>query len=200
MTPYKIISIILHPIFMPLIVLHLTFKSISAITFSISEQLPFIYLIIGLFTIVFPIIGTLFLILKGDVSSLEMSNNKERSKPLFFGLVFMLIGYYLLTNIFTYSHEIKPIYLGALLIITLSIIISKKWKISLHLLGVGGAVGVFLYLQQIYGGMLQIVLLFILLSGLLAHARLKEGAHNYEQVYAGFLLGIVTEYLFLLLY
>ena len=185
---------------MPIIVLHLTFEHIPAITFSIKEQLPSVYLIIGLFTIIFPIISTLFFIVKGTVSSLEMNDKKERSKPLFVGLVFMIFGFYLLNNVFIYSPQIKSIYLGALLIVILSIIISKKWKISLHLLGIGGAIGVFLYLQQIYGGMLQIVLLFIILSGVLAYARLKEGAHNPMQVYIGFLLGVITEYLILLIY
>ena len=70
----------------------------------------------------------------------------------------------------------------------------------MHLLGIGGVVGVFIALQIMHGDFLYLLLLFILLSGLLGVARIKQKAHNYTQVYAGFLVGLSVELITLLVY
>ena len=84
--------------------------------------------------------------------------------------------------------------LGVVLIVVLSTIISKFWKISLHMLGIGGGTGVFLGLQYLFGSLLNIVIVFLLLSGLLGASRIKEKAHNHSQVYVGFLIGVFIEF------
>ena len=85
------------------------------------------------------------------------------------------------------------ILLGAILIIILAGIISAFWKISLHMLGVGGGTGVFLGLHYLFGGLLHVVIFFLLLSGLLGVSRIKENAHDHAQVYVGFLTGLIIE-------
>ena len=92
------------------------------------------------------------------------------------------------------------LYTPTILIIIFAAIISKFWKISLHLLAIGGVVGVFIALQLIAGGVLYLLLIFILLSGILGFARIMQKAHNYTQVCVGFLLGISVELVSLLLY
>ena len=77
---------------------------------------------------------------------------------------------------------------------------SKFWKISLHLIGIGGVLGVFLALQIIKGGLLNLIVALILVSGILAFARLKEKAHSPAQVYAGFLLGVFSEFFIVIIY
>tara|TARA_B110000908_G_scaffold3799_1_gene4971 strand:- start:433 stop:1035 length:603 start_codon:yes stop_codon:yes gene_type:complete len=196
----KFISIVLHPIFMPLLALYLTLKSIPSIAFAISQYLNYTYGIVICCTILFPLVTLFFLIKSGKVSSLEMSNHKERSLPLFRTVVWMLLGLYMLNNILFYAPIIKAEIIGAILIMLIAAIISKFWKISLHLLGIGGVVGVFIALQIINGGVLYLLLIFILLSGILGVARIDQKAHNHAQVYAGFLLGVCIELATLLIY
>ena len=200
MKPTQLISIILHPIFMPLIALHLTLLTTPSLALTLNQNLILIYSILIFSTIVLPLVSIFWLIQKGRVSSLEMSNHKERSLPLFKTVIWMSFGYYLLQNILFYAPILKAELLGAILIILLAAIISKFWKISLHLLGIGGVVGVFIALQIIHGDFLYLLLLFILLSGLLGVARIKQKAHNYAQVYAGFLVGLSVELITLLVY
>ena len=200
MKPTQLISIILHPIFMPLIALHLTLLTTPSLALTLNQNLILIYSILIFSTIVLPLVSIFWLIQKGRVSSLEMSNHKERSLPLFKTVIWMSFGYYLLQNILFYAPILKAELLGAILIILLAAIISKFWKISLHLLGIGGVVGVFIALQIMHGDFLYLLLLFILLSGLLGVARIKQKAHNYAQVYAGFLVGLSVELITLLVY
>ena len=196
----QLISILLHPMFMPILALHLTLLVLPSLAFTLSQNLLLIYGILIFSTMVLPLISIFWLMQKGKVSSLEMSNHKERSLPLFKTVIWMSFGYYLLQNLLFYTPILKAELLGAILIILLAAIISKFWKISLHLLGIGGIVGVFIALQIIHGNFLYLLLLFILLSGLLGVARIKQKAHNYAQVYAGFLVGLSVELITLLVY
>ena len=196
----QLISIILHPMFMPILALHLTLLVLPSLAFTLSQNLLLIYGILIFSTMVLPLISIFWLMQKGKVSSLEMSNHKERSLPLFKTVIWMSFGYYLLQNLLFYTPILKAELLGAILIILLAAIISKFWKISLHLLGIGGVVGVFIALQIIHGDFLYLLLLFVLLSGLLGVARIKQKAHNYAQVYAGFLVGLSVELITLLVY
>jgi len=196
----QLISILLHPMFMPILALNLTLLVLPSLSFTLSQNLLLIYGILIFSTMVLPLISIFWLMQKGKVSSLEMSNHKERSLPLFKTVIWMSFGYYLLQNLLFYTPILKAELLGAILIILLAAIISKFWKISLHLLGIGGVVGVFIALQIIHGDFLYLLLLFILLSGLLGVARIKQKAHNYAQVYAGFLVGLSVELITLLVY
>jgi len=196
----QLISIILHPMFMPLLSLHLTLLVLPSLAFTLSQNLLLIYGILVFSTMILPLVSIFWLMRKGKVSSLEMSNHKERSLPLFKTVIWMSFGYYLLQNLLFYTPILKAELLGAIIIILIAAIVSKYWKISLHLLGIGGVVGVFIALQIMHGDFLYLLLLFILLSGLLGVARIKQKAHNYAQVYAGFLVGLSVELITLLVY
>ena len=196
----QLIAIILHPMFMPLLSLHLTIHYIPSLSLILSHNLLLIYGIHIFSTMFLPLVSIFWLIRKGKVSSLEMSNHKERSLPLFKTAIWMSFGYYLLQNLLIYTPILKAELLGAILIIFLAAIISKFWKISLHLLGIGGVVGIFIALQIIHGDFLYLMLLFILLSGLLGVSRIKQQAHNHAQVYAGFLIGLNVELITILVY
>ena len=196
----QLISIILHPIFMPLLAIHLTLLALPSLSFTLSHNLILIYGVIIFSSIVLPLVSIFWLIKKGQVNSLEMSNHKERPLPLFKTVIWMSFGYYLLQNLLLYTPILKAELLGAILIILIAAIISKFWKISLHLLGVGGVVGVFLSLQIIHGDFLYPLILLILLSGILGVARIKQKAHNYTQVYVGFIVGLSVELITLLVY
>jgi len=196
----QLISILLHPMFMPLLALHLTLIVLPSLAFTLSQNLLLIYGILVFSTMILPLVSIFWLMRKGKVSSLEMSNHKERSLPLFKTVIWMSFGYYLLQNLLFYTPILKAELLGAIIIILIAAIVSKYWKISLHLLGIGGVVGVFIALQIMHGDFLYLLLLFILLSGLLGVARIKQKAHNYAQVYAGFLVGLSVELITLLVY
>ena len=196
----QLISIILNPIFMPLISFSITLLAIPSLSFTLSQNQQLIYGIIIFSSIILPLLSVFWLIRNGKVGSLEIKNHKERSLPLFKTVIWMSLGYYLLQNLLFYTPVLKAELLGAIIIILGATIISKFWKISLHLLGIGGVVGVFIALQIIYGDFLYLIMLFILLSGFLGVVRIKQKAHNNAQVYAGFLVGLSVELITILVY
>ena len=197
---FKIISVILHPIFIPIATIYISLMLFPSIGFAITRNLNFIYIILFFSTIFIPLISILFLIKINVVSSLEMNDYKERFFPLFITSASMFLGYYILEEILIFSVLLRHIMIGAIIIVFTSSIISKYWKISLHMLALGGLVGVLFSLNFLYSEIMNILIFFILISGLLGVARVKEKAHNNIQVYIGFLLGFFIEVYFVLLF
>lgn len=67
------------------------------------------------------------------------------------------------------------------------------WKISVHSIGVGGINGLLIGISRIMEAEITpLLFLSVLIAGLVGFARLKLNAHNYSQVYTGFLLGFFT--------
>jgi membrane-associated phospholipid phosphatase len=69
-------------------------------------------------------------------------------------------------------------------------IITSKWKISAHMIGIGGITGLIAYLIYYLHVNLEIYLIVIVLvSGLTGTARLILNAHHPSEIYSGFLMG-----------
>ena len=189
----RVISIILHPILMPIITFYLTLELVPNIHFSINNYLTYTFLILFVCTVMLPLISVLFLMKNNLVSSLDMKNYKERPTPLLITGLWMCYGYYNLKNILFFSPVLNAALICMIFIVFTSFIISKYWKISLHMLGVGGMTGLFFSLNLLFGNLLPITTLCVLLSGVLGVARINENAHSHTQIYVGFLLGFFIE-------
>ena len=191
----KILSFVFHPVLMPTyaILLLLYFSKVFSQFMPIEQKTHLINLTL-IFTLLLPLLGVFLLKKLKIVSSIYMENQKERKWPL----LIAISSYYLLFRMFEvlYIHPIIiKLVLGAMLILFLAVIISNFWKISLHMLGIGGVFGAFLAFQYLFGGKLFLIILLLLCSGLVAYARINENAHTLKQVYLGFLVGACAEFL-----
>ena len=190
----KFISVILHPVFMPSItILFVTQKYLNIIV--LESQIPIIIIGTIVFTLVLPLLSVCLLLLFNKIESLEIRKKEERFLPLLLSVIWMIIGFLYLKEILNYTPIIKSIYLGAIYILILSLFITRFWKISLHMLAIGGATGVLLTLELLFSQNTTSLLLFILFSGCLGSSRYSLKAHSLKQVYAGFLLGNIIMYL-----
>ena len=187
----KIISKILHPVFIPSVVIMIVIKDLPN-TLILPNQVPFVIATSIIFTLFLPILSVLYFFLTKRIQSLEMAKKEERFLPLLTSILWMILGFIIMKEVFTYSPIIKSIYLGAIYTLVIAMMITIRWKISLHMIGIGGAVGVFLALQLLYGELYNTLLLSILFSGILGYSRFKQKAHNLKQIYSGFMLGFLV--------
>ena len=129
-----------------------------------------------------------------------MKTRKERRKSLFIVFIIMLLGMPFFEDRSREAPVLMSIYLAFCVILIFAYIITKRWKISLHMLGIGATIGTFITLNYIYKELYAYSLFFILLSFLLAKARMEENSHNKLQVYSGLLLGTALQSMFILSY
>ncbi len=186
----KIISIIFQPLMMPLLTLLILFNSNTFIAFSIADEMKtFIYFLFIAFTVVLPTMIFLWLIKRGVISSLDMPEASERKIPFLISIILYFALYYLLRKL-ALPELVYLLLLGTILSIVVCFFITIIWKISIHMIAVGGVIGSLLALSIRLGAdFILPIYVVTLLAGFIGYARLKLYAHTPAQVYSGFLLG-----------
>jgi len=186
----KIISIIFQPLMMPLLTLLILFNSDTFIAFSIADEMKtFIYFLFIAFTVVLPTMIFLWLIKRGVISSLDMPEASERKIPFLISIILYFALYYLLRKL-ALPELVYLLLLGTILSIVVCFFITIIWKISIHMIAVGGVIGSLLALSIRLGAdFILPIYVVTLLSGFIGYARLKLYLHTPAQVYSGFLLG-----------
>ncbi len=152
----------------------------------------FIYLSVLLFTFILPVTILPLLLYSGLSKSLQFSERSERLIPLYLTL-FLYLASFLLIRQLPVSLVYPRFLFSASLSVFFVLAISYFWKISAHLVGWGGIVGLVSVLSFRFQSDLMIFLILaILAAGVTAFARLRLDEHNPLQVYSGFLLGLMT--------
>lgn len=204
----KFISIVFHPLLVMTYMLLLLIMVNPYIIFG-DQFLLFVNVFATSFLI--PMVGILVMWGLNMISSLEMPDKDER------------IGAYIVTGVFylwvtfnLYKNGSAPVALkvaslGATIGLFIAFIFNLFTKISLHALGMGGLLG-FTLLTMLYFsydsfywnsslfGSLEISMTFVfvsvlLLTGLVCTSRMILRAHNLQDLYAGFIVGLSTQFM-----
>jgi membrane-associated phospholipid phosphatase len=129
-----------------------------------------------------------------------MKNHKERIIPYFITFLLLYIAHVIIKKLpldYFYSTYLFAASISVLLVI----IISYFWKISTHMVGIGGFTGLILSLSlRMTANLLGILIIAIIVAGILGTSRLKLNAHNPSQVYMGYILGFFTIVFFCLFF
>lgn len=131
----------------------------------------------------------------GKVTTVFIDDKRERSWPLLLATGIYLFTYYFILNSARVPAFIQLFILGAAGAMILALLINLKWKISLHMIGIGGMCGaltVIYYVMQ-EGDPIWLCTWFIL-AGVLGTARFLLNAHTLLQLLAGFVLGFTAEF------
>lgn len=190
----KIYSFILQPFLMPLYSLALLFVYTNFFNLYIGQALQFL-LPVFVFTFIIPSLFTIVLVKMKYVRDLFLSDRIERILPY---LIFLASN--LSLTFFFYKSHVFFWFLGLIaapvLISFVGLIINFYWKISSHMLGVGGVIGTVLSVSFHVKGTSPVFLFAILfvLAGFLGVCRLYLKASSAAQVYVGFLLGGLLGY------
>ena len=136
------------------------------------------------------------------ISSLHMQKKEERMLPflltgtLYYGVIYLLDSVWNLPL----NPLIYKFMFGATLSIIIGMLITFNWKISVHMIGIGGVVGIATVLSKTGPEVLLYLLsVLIIIAGLIGFGRLQLKAHSLNQIIAGFLLGFSCEILILLI-
>jgi len=194
----QILSVVLHPILMPTYALLMIFGQSTYFASTVSPAHKFeLFTIIILNTLVLPVMTSYILVRRKWIKSFEMQKREERMMPYFLNLMLLLSSAYLINKL-NLPKVFFQLTLGAAAAVSIAIVINMKWKISIHMIGIGGLIGTFFGLSTfLLVDLRMLIILFLLVAGLLGAARLSLSAHSPAQIYTGFLVGFLCEYLLL---
>ena len=189
----NVISVIFHPLLMPSIGIIIIFNTgiyFSLLPYDVKRLIFYLILII---TFILPIAVIPFLKMQKLIADYKMSNIKERLLPLLIISILYLTGYLFTSNLSIIPQFIQNFFLSSVIAVFLTFIITYKWKISIHMVGIGGLTGIILALIKFHPINLHLYIIFaFLLSGIIGSTRLYLNEHKPLQVYSGFLLGFVV--------
>ncbi len=188
------ISYVFHPILMPILLLFIVFNTDSYIQLATPRTLQLtIYGLVAITTLVLPTFSSLLLVKNGIISSLQMPTKEERRIPFLITCSFYLFTFYLLKQA-GISSLIYILFLGASLTLLLTLLINLRWKISAHMVGIGGVIGALIGISMRLSIDYRLLILFLLLlSGTIGSARLLLKAHEPSHIYVGFVVGLVSQ-------
>ena len=186
----KIISIIGHPIFHPTWMMILLL--LSGITrFTPGNDWMFLTITLSM-TCLLPILVIVMLKKWHFIESYEMDERDDRLGPLFIMVLFLFVTLRFFNKMPLFS--IYNFYLTTVIVTTiLAFVITFFWKISLHALGWGNLTACLFIMTTVS---MRLYLLYFLgsvvISGIVAAARLKLKSHSNAQIYSGFAMGFAT--------
>lgn len=186
----RIISVVFQPLLIPIYSLLVIFGLNNYI--SIIIPLPAKQLILALVfstTFLFPALFIFLLYKRGMITSVQMRNRNERIFPLIITSIFYFLAFHMIRKLQLPEVYLK-LFFGSAVLVTITLLISLFWKISAHMTGIGGMLGMLIGLSQIIQNNLAgWVILIAFCCGLVGFARLKLLAHTQAQVYGGFFTG-----------
>ena len=194
----KIISVVFNPLLIPTFGILLLFNMDTFITYVIPARAKTLVTIIVLInTAIAPFLAIIFMKRVGFINDLLLDKRNERLLPMIIGVLLYFFTYYILRQS-SLPSLVHFYFLGATMLVIISLFITLKWKISLHMVSMGGLTGLLLVTTFLLKtDIVYLITAVILISGLVGTSRLILKLHTPGQVFAGFILGVS---LMLLLY
>ncbi len=189
----KIISYFFHPIFLPVYCIFLLLNLKSYFSFEIVFNARLMLLsFVATTTIIFPLLIIYLMKRQGYIQSFQMKNLQERRYPYLITAIFYILTY----NMFR-QLQLPDIYIlymmGASFLLIIIVIINIWWKISTHMVGIGGVTGLAIGIAIKMGIDLMFPIIIItFIAGIIGFARLKLNSHKPSEIYAGFIVGVIV--------
>ena len=195
----KILSVIFHPLLMPLYGLAIIFSAPTLLGYLSFEVKKLLFLIVLVNNVFLPISLLPFFMHRNIISSWTINDRKERTIPLIVSTVlygatsFIIFGFHI--PFFLKSYIFATLFLSLLVTV-----INLWWKISLHSVGAGALLAmVFVLSFRMHAPLVLYLISVIIAAGLVLSSRLRLNYHNPPQVWLGFLSGFLGLFLFMIL-
>lgn len=193
--PSQIISYVFHPLFIPTyIFIFLVYK--FPYEFASITEWKLKLKIFGIFwmTAFFPAFAVFLLWRLKFSESIFLKTQKERIIPFFITMFFYWWMHYLSKNMTDQPAVLEFFFFGIFCTTIVGVIINNFIKISLHTIAAGGALMALIFFSFYYEVNLGLeIAIVVLLSGIIATARLMVSNHTTLEIYSGFALGILCQ-------
>lgn len=193
--PAKIISYLLHPLFIPSFVFFWLLWRFPYLFAGISEKALWARKINVIWTTAFFPAFAIFLLWRLKfIDSIYLRTARERIAPFIITMIFYWWMWYLSRSFTDQPAVLRFFYFGIFLTTVFGLIINNFLKISLHAIGAGSAVAFLVitcFYYQIYLG--ADIALTCTIAGIIGTARMICAAHNEAEIYTGFIVGILCQ-------
>ncbi len=191
----QLFSYLFHPLFIPVYVTYfLAFIHPGYFAGFGAAQKWWIVLRVAYSMVFFPAITVFLLKGLGFIGSVFLKTQRDRIIPYIAANIFYFWAYLVFKN----QPNITPVLTGFTFAVFLSssvaLLANINMKISMHAIGMGGLIGVFLVIMQQNTMLMAWPLsLAFLLTGLVCTSRMIVSDHRPKEIYTGLLVGIICQ-------
>lgn len=210
----QVVSFVFHPLLMPTYMLGLLLLvnpylfGVNSVTEGVGKLL---LLRIFISTFFIPGVAIVMLRMLGMISSLEMHDKNERIGPyIITGIFYLWIFYNFLHNSLI-PTAYTTFLLGAVIALFVSFFLNIFRKISAHAVGIGGLVGMVIITMLLFSydtftlqtgwlgayelNMNIVLMLVLVIAGLVGTSRLFLQAHEPADLYGGYFVGFMAQFI-----
>ncbi|MES2848781.1 MAG: hypothetical protein V4685_06970 [Bacteroidota bacterium] len=188
-------SYIFHPLFIPLYVIwFLMFVHTSYFAGYGQGEKIFLLARIALNMVFFPLVTVLLLKGLGFISSVFLRTQKDRIIPYIASGIFFFWAYLVFRNQPSIPTILTSFTFAVFLSSSAALMANIYFKISMHAIGMGGVLGLFIVIMQQNNFLMTVPLsIAFLITGLVCSSRLIVSDHTPKEIYAGLVMGIVCQ-------
>jgi hypothetical protein len=194
-TPSQVLSYIFHPLFIPTYMFIWTYERFPFEFSGITPNALF-FRLIGVFwtTAFFPAFAVFLLWKLKFIASIHLRTQKERIIPYVITMFFYWWMYYLSRNFTDQPISLKYFYLGIFVCTSIALTLNNFIKISMHAIGMGGALMYLILTCLHYNTYLGVDLsIAFILTGLICTVRFLVSDHTQKEIYTGLAAGIICQ-------
>jgi hypothetical protein len=195
----RLVTFLFHPIFMPMLGMWLMLEAETEIRDLTPPKVRLgIYMLLGIL-IAAPVISTLVLFSFRFLRNLDFTKPSERIAPFFSTTVFYIMAYIMLARNKQYMHPIIfSSFSAAITGMTIGMLTTLRFKISMHAMGIAGVTGMlYALMETVFYRDVILIAVLLMLCGVVGAARMIRGVHTFPQILAGAAVGFITQYLFI---
>lgn len=184
-------SSLFHPLIIPTLGMFILFQLNTFVTFATTPSARrFILLIVFINTAILPLLSFFVMKRTGYINDFTLSNRNDRILPLIVTSALFFITFYMLRQV-SLPSLIYFYMISATLLVFVTLMTTFFWKISIHMVSLGGLTGFLIISSMILRTNLDwLIILAFIFSGITASSRLILKTHKPAQVYAGYLVGV----------
>jgi hypothetical protein len=191
----QIVSVLFHPLFVGVMMAaYLIYGHPDYFTgFYAQEKMMKILAVINN-NVFFPLLVVALLKALGFSKSVLLKTQKERIVPYIASITFFFWTYHVFKNQPETPRVLVNMCRGMFFTSAVALLLNNYFKISMHAMGVGGALGLMLLI--LFDGTLQTglpLMVTVLMTGAVITARKVVSDHNWFDLFAGLILGMLSQ-------
>ena len=184
----------LHPFLLPIYMMAMLLTMTTFAHYPSNVKFYLLWVVV-LYAVIIPVLALGVLRSLGRISDYRVDDRRERMLPLLVGALCYILCAITIAKIPS-AMFLRKFMVAAACCAILCLVVSLRWKISLHLTGMGAVVALLVVMNVVgVGNMMVPLMAAVLCAGALASARLYLGCHNGWQVLAGFCGGFAVSVL-----
>jgi hypothetical protein len=191
-----IFSVVFHPVFIPFYVVAFLINYHPSYFSGFSFYSNKLLATVAVNTILFPVFALLVMKGLGFVKSIMLHTQQDRIGPY---LVNMIFYFWMARVFFNFQPQVTPVLssfmTGVFLTTAIALMANIFYKISMHAIGCGGMLGIFIIIMNTNSMLMTWPLsIALLITGLVCTSRLLVSNHTQKEIYMGLLVGLVCQF------